>query len=118
MADYTTNTGVMKREIFKFTEKISEGMARPFQKFAADMCYGAMASKSCLISEMAQALQEDTQKMNTIERLARHLGEGIPETVRDNRGRATGKICPSESAQPGVGTVKPEQQRTVPGRRG
>ena len=23
MADYTTNTGVMKREIFKFTEKIS-----------------------------------------------------------------------------------------------
>lgn len=63
MADYTTNTGVMKREIFKFTQKISEGMARPFQKFAADVCCGAMASKSCLISEMAQALQEDTQKL-------------------------------------------------------
>ncbi|NCE76328.1 hypothetical protein D1157_15230 [Anaerotruncus sp. X29] len=63
MADYTTNTGVMKREIFKFTQKISEGMARPFQKFAADVCYGAMASKSSLISEMAQALQEDTQKL-------------------------------------------------------
>lgn len=94
MADYTTNTGVMKREIFKFTEKISENMARPFQKFAADMCYGAMASKSCLISEMAQALQEDTQKINTIERLVRHLGEEIPETVRDNYLNVATKYLP------------------------
>jgi len=84
VANYTTNIGVLKREIFKFTEKISEGMARPFHKFTADMCYGAMASKSCLISEMAQVLQEDTQKINTIERLTRNLGKEIPEPVRDN----------------------------------
>lgn len=94
MADYTTNTGVMKREIFKFTQKISEGMARPFQKFAADVCYGAMASKSCLISEMAQALQEDTQKMNTIERLTRHLGNEVPEAVRGNYLNVATKYLP------------------------
>ena len=53
-----------------------------------------MASKSCLISEMAQALQEDTQKINTIERLARHLGEEIPETVRDNYLNVATKYLP------------------------
>lgn len=92
--NYTTNTGVLKREIFKFTEKISAGITRPFHKFAADLCYGIMASKSCLISEVAQALQEDTRKINTIERLARHLSEEIPETVRDNYLNVTKQYLP------------------------
>ena len=84
MVDYTTNIGVLKRAIFKFAGKMSAGMKRSFQKFTADMCYGAMASKSCVISKIAQSLQEDTQKINTIERLTRNLGEEIPETVREN----------------------------------
>lgn len=96
MVDYTTNTGILKREIFKFTEKISEGMARPFHKCAADLCYGAMASKSCLMSEIAQALQEDTQKINTIERLTRHLSEGIPETVLNNYLNLTKQYLPED----------------------
>lgn len=94
MMNYTTNTGVLKREIFKFTEKISAGTARPFHKFAADLCYGTMASKSCLISKVAQALQEDTRKINTIERLTRHLSEEIPETVRDNYLNVTKQYLP------------------------
>ena len=84
MVDYTTKIGVLKRAIFKFSEKISAGMKRPFHKFAADMCYGVMASKSCVISDIAQELQEETQKINTIERLTRHLDTEIPETVQNN----------------------------------
>ena len=59
-------------------------MTRPFQKFVADMCYGAMAARSCVLSKIAQALQEDTQKINTVERLARNLGAEIPEEVHNN----------------------------------
>ena len=82
MVDYTTKIGVLKRAILNFAGKISNGTKRPFRKFAADMCYGAMASKSCVISDIAQALQEDTQKINTIERLTRNLCSGIPQTAR------------------------------------
>ena len=84
MVNYTTKISVLKRAIFKFAEKISAGMKRPFRKFAADMCYGAMASKSCVISDIAQELQEETQKINTIERLTRNLGVKIPEIVQNN----------------------------------
>lgn len=84
MVDYTTKICVLKRAIFKFAGKVSAGLKRPFQKFAADMCYGAMASKSCVLSSIAHALQEETQKINTVERLARNLGAGIPETAQEN----------------------------------
>ena len=84
MVDYTTKIGVLKRAILNFAGKISNGTKRPFRKFAADMCYGAMASKSCVISDIAQALQEDTQKINTIERLTRNLCSGIPQTAQEN----------------------------------
>ena len=82
--DYTTKISALKRTIHNFSARISAGMTRPFQKFAADICYGAMAAKSCVLSEIAQVLQEDTQKINTVERLARHLNAEVPETVRDN----------------------------------
>ena len=84
MSDYSTKISVLKRSILNFTDKISAGMPRPFRKFAADMCYGAMASQSCILSEIAQVLQEDTKKINTIERLARNLSKKIPEAVEDN----------------------------------
>ena len=84
MSDYSTKISVLKRSILNFTDKISAGMSRPFRKFAADMCYGAMASQNCILSEIAQVLQEDTKKINTIERLARNLSKKIPEAVEDN----------------------------------
>ena len=96
MADYTTKVSVLKRAIFKFTEEISAGTKRPFHKFAADMCYGAMASKSCVISNIAQELQEETQKVNTIERLTRHLDTEIPETVRNNYLNMMKKYLPKD----------------------
>ena len=92
--NYTTKIGILKRAIHRFAVKISAGMPRPFQKFTADMCYGAMAAKSCVLSEIAQALQEDTQKINTVERLARHLNAEISETVQDNYTNVVKKYLP------------------------
>ena len=84
MANYTTKIGVLKRAILNFAGKISNGLKRPFAKFTADMCYGTMASKSCVLSDIAHALQEDTKKINTVERLARNLCAEIPEIAQDN----------------------------------
>lgn len=96
MTNYSTEIGIMKRVVYKFSEKISEGMKRPFRKFAADMCYGVMASKSCVISRIAQVLQEDVQKINTVERLSRHLSEELPEPVRDNYLNTAKKYLPDQ----------------------
>ena len=84
MRNITTNIGILKRTIFTLCKKISDGTKRPFQKFTADVCFGVLSSNSCVISDIAQALQEDTQKINTIERLARNLSNGIPEKAQDN----------------------------------
>lgn len=43
-----------------------------------------MTAQSCVLSKIAQALQEDTQKINTVERLARNLSAEIPEEVHNN----------------------------------
>ena len=84
MVDYSTIIGSMKRSILNFTDKISAGMSRPFRKFTADICYGAMSSQSCVISDIAQELQEQTKKIHIVQRLTRNLNEEIPKTVRDN----------------------------------
>ena len=76
-------------------QKISEGTKRPFQKFTADMCFGSLSANSCVISDIAQALQEDTQKINTVERLTRNLNKGIPETVQDNYLNTAKKYLPA-----------------------
>ena len=49
----TTNTYSMKRKIIRFSEKISATLARPERKFLADMLYGTLASRSCLLREIA-----------------------------------------------------------------
>lgn len=94
MRNITTNIGILKRTIFTLCKKISDGTKRPFQKFTADVCFGVLSSNSCVISDIAQALQEDTQKINTIERLARNLSNGIPETAQDNYLNTAKKYLP------------------------
>ncbi len=78
MSYSTTRVYKMKRAIYNFSRKISAGQDRPTQKFTADMCYGILASGSCVLSQIAHELQEDTQKINTIDRLSRHLSKGVP----------------------------------------
>jgi len=75
MNNFTTNTYEMKREIVNFSKKISKGVNKPTYKFITDMQYGLSKSGSCLISEIARALQESPQVKlkNTIGRLCDNL---------------------------------------------
>lgn len=78
MAYFTSNTYQMKREILTFLRKISGTLPKPDRKFTADMAYGMLASGSCLLTDVVDQLHEDSKKANSVERLARHLGKGIP----------------------------------------
>ena len=81
MSDYSTILSKMKQEIVRFTEKISGSMHRPERKFAANLCYGILASRSCLLANVADALLEQNKKVNTVERLGRHLERGVSDAA-------------------------------------
>ena len=81
MSDFSTVLSKMKQEIVRFTDKISGSMRRPDRKFAADLCYGVLASGSCLLTDVAGALLEENRKVNTVERLGRHLDGGVPDAA-------------------------------------
>ena len=64
--DYSiTDTYKMKREILNFSKKFSSHLSFPEAKFTADMTYGIVASKSCLLTQISQRLQENTKKRCT-----------------------------------------------------
>lgn len=68
----------MKREILTFLRKISGKLPKPDRKFTTDITYGMLASGSCLLTDVVDRLHEDSKKVNSVERLTRHLGKGIP----------------------------------------
>lgn len=70
---FTTDLYEVKREILKFSEKVSSGLDKPATKFLSDMLYGISKSKSCLISEISRELDEKVKLKNTIERLCDNL---------------------------------------------
>ena len=74
----TSNTYTLKREILTFSNKISKHLSKPERKFAADMTYGILAARSCLLTDIVDQLHENSQKVNSVERLTRHLNKGIP----------------------------------------
>jgi hypothetical protein len=84
MNNFTTETHIAKREILTFSNKLSNGMGRPDQKFIADMIYGMIASESVHLSDIAQALREDTRKINTVDRLSKHLAKRLPYNIYSN----------------------------------
>ena len=77
MANFTSNTYQMKREILTFSNKISKKLSKPDRKFTADMTYGILASGSCLLTDIVDQLHEPAKKVNSVERLTRHLNKGI-----------------------------------------
>lgn len=81
MSHSTTETFKMKREILNYSGKISAPLRKPERKFFADMLYGILASGSCLLSEITQELHENSKKINTVDRLSRHLAKGIPHNA-------------------------------------
>ena len=81
MINFTTNTYTLKREILNFSNKISRKLSKPNRKFTADMTYGMLASGSCLLTDVVDQLHEDSKKVNSVERLTRHLNKGIPNAA-------------------------------------
>ena len=74
----TTDIYQMKRDILSFSKIISQSSHRPDIKFAADMIYGILASGSCHLTDIVDQLHEKTQKVNSVERLTKHLNKGVP----------------------------------------
>ena len=81
MTHFTSNTYRMKREILNFSNKISRHLPRPDRKFTADMTYDILAAGSCLLTDIVDRLHEDSKKVNSVERLTRHLNKGAPKKL-------------------------------------
>ena len=73
MNNIITNCYEMKREIVNFSKKISKGVNKSTMKFILDMQYGLSKGGSCLISEIARALDEKIKLNYTIDRLCDKL---------------------------------------------
>ena len=78
MTNFTSNTYTLKRKILTFTNKISKRLTKPERKFTADITYGILASGSCLLTDVVDQLHENSQKINIVDRLSRHLEKGTP----------------------------------------
>ena len=96
MRHSTTNTFTLKRDILSFSSKISSGLARDDCKFTADMAYGILAAGSCLLTDITDQLHETSKKVNSVERLSRHLAEGIPDRMQANYLNAVKSMAPPE----------------------
>lgn len=46
------------------------------------MTYGMLASQSCLLTDIVEQLHEDSKKINSVERLTRHLNKEIPKDAQ------------------------------------
>ena len=96
MTHSITDTYKMKREILHFSKKFSACLSSPEAKFTADMIYGIVASKSCLLTQISQRLQENTKKRYTVDRLSDHLAHGVPQNALRDYLRYVRSIVPSE----------------------
>lgn len=96
MKNFTTETYQMKREIVHYADKISTGCNKVQSRFNADMIYGILASGSCLLTEITDTLKEASQKVNTVERLARHLNATVPACVQERYLQTMKSLLPEE----------------------
>ena len=96
MVNFTSNTYQMKREILSFSNKISKHLSKPDKKFSADMTYGMLAAGSCLLTDVVDQLHEDTKKVNSVERLTRHLNNGTSSTALKSYLTTIRKWAPQE----------------------
>ena len=96
MLNSTTNTYTLKREILTFSNKISKHLSKPDKKFSADMIYGMLASKSCMLTDIVEQLHENTKKINSVERLSRHLEKGISQKATVSYLQTIKKWVPNE----------------------
>lgn len=98
MANYTSNIYcTLKRKILTFTNKISRHLSKPERKFTADITYGMLAARSCLLTDVVDQLHEDSKKINIVDRLSRHLDKGVPAKAAVSYLHAIKKRVPEES---------------------
>ena len=69
MVNFTSNTYQMKREILNFSHKISHNLSKPGRKFSADTTYDMLASGSCLLTDVADQLHEDSKRSTLLNAL-------------------------------------------------
>lgn len=86
----------MKRKILTFTNEFSRQLSKPERKFTAGIIYGMLASGSCLLTDVADQLHETAQKINTVDRLSRHLKKGFPSKAAVSYLQAVKKWVPDE----------------------
>lgn len=96
MVNFTSNTYQMKREILSFSNKISKKLPKPERKFIADMNYGILASRSCLLTDIVDQLHEPARKINIVDRLSRHLAKGTPKDALISYLTQVKKWCPDQ----------------------
>ena len=95
MVNFTSKTCQMKREILTFSNKISRNLLKPDRKFIADMNYGMPASNSCLLTDIVDQLHEPFKKINSVDRLSRHLSKGTPKDAVNACLACLKKCCPA-----------------------
>lgn len=95
MVNFTSKTYQMKREILIFSNKISRKFSKPDRKFMADMNYGILASNSCLLTDIVDQLHEPSKKLNSVDRLSRHLSKGTPKDALHAYLTCLKKWCPA-----------------------
>ena len=96
MINFTSNTYQMKREILSFSNKISKHLSKLDKKFSADMTYGMLAAGSCLLTDVVDQLHENIKKVNSVERLTRHLNKGTSSTALKSYLTTIRKWAPQE----------------------
>lgn len=85
MFNYSKLSYQLKREIKKFTDKISKGLSKPKYKLIFQMLYGMLESQSTHLSDISRALKEDITLKKTIDRLSRNLNRFTDnDTVIEN----------------------------------
>ena len=95
MTHSTSFTYQLKREILSFSNKISKCLSKPDRKFFADMLYGILASRSCLLTDISDKLLEPCKKINTVDRLSAHLTKGTPKEALNAYLALLRKWCPA-----------------------
>lgn len=73
MINYNRLGYEIKRDLSKFSTKISKGLKRPQVKFIQQMIYGIISCNKLHLSEIARSLKENITLKKTIERLSRNL---------------------------------------------
>jgi hypothetical protein len=73
MKNYTKEATAAKAGLLRFCERICKGLGRTTEKLVTNILYGIAAGNSCLLTEIARALDEKILLKKTVDRLSRGL---------------------------------------------